>query len=86
MRQSSNTKGKSLSNNNIRHNAYSDSDDSSSHSDDSSAGNATNESDCRDKDEEKSTEDYSDDEDEGEEDYKVGGYHRVKVGEVYNQR
>lgn len=33
-----------------------------------------------------STEDYSDDEDEGEEGYKVGGYHRVKVGEVYNQR
>eukprot|EP00554_Chaetoceros_debilis_P007547 CAMPEP_0194076222 /NCGR_PEP_ID=MMETSP0149-20130528/3061_1 /TAXON_ID=122233 /ORGANISM="Chaetoceros debilis, Strain MM31A-1" /LENGTH=1124 /DNA_ID=CAMNT_0038756911 /DNA_START=304 /DNA_END=3678 /DNA_ORIENTATION=- len=33
-----------------------------------------------------SAEDYSDDEDEGEEGYKVGGYHRVKVGEVYNQR
>ena len=33
-----------------------------------------------------STEDYSDDEDEGEDGYKVGGYHRVKVGEVYNQR
>jgi len=33
-----------------------------------------------------SAEDYSDDEDEGEDGYKVGGYHRVKVGEVYNQR
>ena len=33
-----------------------------------------------------SVEDYSDDEDEGEEGYKVGGYHRVKIGEVYNQR
>lgn len=33
-----------------------------------------------------SNEDYSDDEDEGEDGYKVGGYHRVKVGEVYNQR
>lgn len=33
-----------------------------------------------------SAEDYSDDEDEGEDGYKVGGYHRVKIGEVYNQR
>ncbi len=33
-----------------------------------------------------SAEDYSDDEDEGEDGYRVGGYHRVKVGEVYNQR
>lgn len=33
-----------------------------------------------------SAEDYSDDEDEGEEGYKAGGYHPVKVGEVYNQR
>jgi serine/threonine protein kinase len=30
--------------------------------------------------------DYSDDEDEGEGGYKPGGYHAVKVGEVYNQR
>ena len=28
----------------------------------------------------------SDDEDEGEEGYKLGGYHPVKNGEVYNQR
>lgn len=33
-----------------------------------------------------STEDYSDDDDEGEDGYKPGGYHRVTVGEVYNQR
>jgi hypothetical protein len=33
-----------------------------------------------------SAEDYTDDEDEGEDGYKPGGYHRVKVGEVYNQR
>ena len=33
-----------------------------------------------------SAEDYSDDEDEGEDGYKAGGYHPVKVGEVYNQR
>eukprot|EP00557_Chaetoceros_sp_GSL56_P002123 CAMPEP_0176500102 /NCGR_PEP_ID=MMETSP0200_2-20121128/13332_1 /TAXON_ID=947934 /ORGANISM="Chaetoceros sp., Strain GSL56" /LENGTH=1039 /DNA_ID=CAMNT_0017898667 /DNA_START=419 /DNA_END=3538 /DNA_ORIENTATION=- len=33
-----------------------------------------------------SAEDYSDDEDEGEDGYKPGGYHRVKIGEVYNQR
>jgi hypothetical protein len=33
-----------------------------------------------------SAEDYSDDEDEGEEGYKLGGYHPVKNGEVYNQR
>eukprot|EP00569_Conticribra_weissflogii_P007842 CAMPEP_0171342918 /NCGR_PEP_ID=MMETSP0878-20121228/15707_1 /TAXON_ID=67004 /ORGANISM="Thalassiosira weissflogii, Strain CCMP1336" /LENGTH=1114 /DNA_ID=CAMNT_0011845721 /DNA_START=777 /DNA_END=4121 /DNA_ORIENTATION=- len=33
-----------------------------------------------------SAEDYTDDEDEGEDGYKPGGYHPVKVGEVYNQR
>lgn len=33
-----------------------------------------------------SAEDYTDDEDEGEDGYKAGGYHPVKVGEVYNQR
>lgn len=33
-----------------------------------------------------SAEDYTDDEDEGQDGYKPGGYHPVKVGEVYNQR
>mmetsp|Transcript_3910 Transcript_3910/g.9475 ORF Transcript_3910/g.9475 Transcript_3910/m.9475 type:complete len:1074 (+) Transcript_3910:420-3641(+) len=33
-----------------------------------------------------SGEDYTDDEDEGEDGYKPGGYHPVKIGEVYNQR
>lgn len=33
-----------------------------------------------------SAEDYTDDDDEGEDGYKPGGYHPVKVGEVYNQR
>jgi hypothetical protein len=33
-----------------------------------------------------SAEDYSDDEDEGLDSYKPGGYHPVEVGEVYNQR
>jgi len=33
-----------------------------------------------------SGEDYTDDEDEGEDGYKPGGYHPVKVGEIYNQR
>jgi hypothetical protein len=33
-----------------------------------------------------SGEDYTDDEDEGEDGYKPGGYHPVKTGEVYNQR
>ena len=33
-----------------------------------------------------SAEDYTDDEDEGEEGYRPGGYHPVKVGEAYNQR
>ena len=33
-----------------------------------------------------SAEDYSDDDDEGSQGYKVGGYHSVKIGEVYNQR
>ena len=32
-----------------------------------------------------SGEDYTDDEDEGESGYKVGGYHRVKVGDIFNQ-
>ena len=33
-----------------------------------------------------SNEDYSNDEDEGEDGYKPGGYHPVKIAEVYNQR
>jgi len=33
-----------------------------------------------------SAEDYTDDEDEGEDGYKPGGYHVVKIGEVFNQR
>jgi hypothetical protein len=33
-----------------------------------------------------SAEDYTDDEDEGEDGYKPGGYHSVKIGEVFNQR
>lgn len=33
-----------------------------------------------------SGEDYSDDEDEGEDGYKAGGYHPVKIAEVYHQR
>jgi len=33
-----------------------------------------------------SAEDYSDDDDEGEDGYKPGGYHPVRIGEVYNQR
>lgn len=33
-----------------------------------------------------SAEDYTDDEDEGEDGYKPGGYHPVKPGEIYNQR
>ena len=36
--------------------------------------------------EEDSDEDYSDDDDEGSEGYKIGGYHPVKVGEVYHRR
>ena len=65
--------------------------DSESDEDDSSAGSATTGSEGERKDDDKdkgneSTEDYSDDEDEGEDGYKAGGYHRVKVGEVYNQR
>ena len=35
---------------------------------------------------EDSDEDYSDDDDEGSEGYKIGGYHPVKVGEVYHRR
>jgi serine/threonine protein kinase len=36
--------------------------------------------------EDSSDEDYSDDEDEGADGYKIGGYHPVKLGEVYNNK
>ena len=36
--------------------------------------------------EESSDEDYSDDDDEGADGYKIGGYHPVKLGEVYNSK
>ena len=50
-------------------------------------GETYDEDDGEDEDEdEDSDEDYSDDDDEGSEGYKVGGYHPVKVGEVYHRR
>lgn len=60
-------------------NEYNTGDDESdeSESDDDSAQKSGNSD---------SAEDYSDDEDEGEDGYKAGGYHPVKVSEVYNQR
>ena len=33
-----------------------------------------------------SEEDYSDVDDEGEEGYRVGGYHRTQVGDIFNER
>ena len=33
-----------------------------------------------------SEEDYSDVDDEGEEGYRVGGYHRIQVGDIFNER
>jgi len=33
-----------------------------------------------------SSEDYSDDENEGQDGYKEGGYHPIKVGDIFNQR
>jgi hypothetical protein len=58
--------------------------------------NITSEEDAEDDDDERdaeddksnsdSAEDYTDDEDEGEDGYKPGGYHSVKIGEVFNQR
>lgn len=54
--------------------------------DDSSASRDKKEDDDEEKSNSDSAEDYSDDEDEGEDGYKPGGYHLVKVGEVYNQR
>jgi len=60
-------------------NEYNTGDDSNgSESDDEATKKSVNGSD--------SAEDYTDDEDEGEDGYKAGGYHLVKVGEVYNQR
>ena len=44
------------------------------------------EDDDDDDEDEDSDEDYSDDDDEGSEGYKIGGYHPVKVGEVYHRR
>ncbi|GBG28315.1 Protein kinase, putative [Hondaea fermentalgiana] len=38
-----------------------------------------------DDDDDGSKEDYSDDDDEGSEGYKVGGYHRVQIGDVFNK-
>ena len=55
-------------------------DDSLSHDDDDDDDDDDHKSDHS------SGEDYSDDEDEGEEGYRPGGYHRVSIGEVYNQR
>ena len=55
-----------------------------------SAGAGTESDDADDDDDDKSgsesAEDYTDDEDEGSDGYKPGGYHPVSVGEVYNQR
>jgi len=61
------------------------SDDDDDHDDDDSnvRGSA---SDGGDDDGSGSNEDYSNDEDEGEDGYKAGGYHPVKIAEVYNQR
>eukprot|EP00934_Nitzschia_sp_Nitz4_P006577 Nitzschia sp. Nitz4//scaffold11_size288233//114917//118175//NITZ4_000767-RA/size288233-augustus-gene-0.132-mRNA-1//-1//CDS//3329534053//6567//frame0 len=56
----------------------SDEDDDDRHNDDDKSGKGGHGSD--------SGEDYTDDEDEGADGYRAGGYHPVKVGEVYNQR
>lgn len=47
---------------------------------------AASRDDTKEDDTDNSSEDYTDDEDEGEDGYKPGGYHPVKLGEVYNQR
>jgi len=60
----------------------SDDDDESEDEDDSDK----DDDDDDDKDGSDSGSDYTDDEHEGEAGYKAGGYHPVKVGEVYNQR
>jgi len=56
------------------HSQHTDDDDEDSHGDNDEKNGSD------------SGEDYTDDEDEGEDGYKTGGYHRVKIGEVYNQR
>ena len=61
-----------------------DSDDDSPHTEDDSL--SQEDEDDEKKSDHSSGEDYSDDEDEGEEGYRPGGYHRVSIGQVYNQR
>jgi len=63
-----------------------DTEKSSSSSSSYSGKRSSSSEDQADKKGSESGEDYSDDEDEGEEGYKVGGYHRVQIGDVYNQR
>lgn len=58
--------------------------DASSSGDDGTTSEDFDEND--DKSHSDSAEDYTDDEDEGEDGYKPGGYHHVKIGEVFNQR
>ena len=69
---------------------YSSSSSSESDSDSDSDSDSSSSSDDDDSREGKkaddSADDYSDDEDEGQDGYKPGGYHRVKIGEVYKQR
>ena len=56
-------------------------------SDGESSSNARDQTASSNKDDDSgSAEDYSDDEDEGEDGYKPGGYHRVSLSETYNQR
>lgn len=63
-----------------------DDDDDSLHTEDDSLSHEDDDDDDDKKSDQSSGEDYSDDEDEGEEGYRPGGYHRVSIGEVYNQR
>jgi hypothetical protein len=68
--------------------AASDDDDEDDNDDDDSTESEDDEdkSKSNEKNGSDSGEDYTDDEDEGEDGYKPGGYHPVKIGEVYNQR
>ena len=71
---------------NVQHDEEDDAEEISSSAEDGTTSDEVDDLEDEDKSNSDSAEDYTDDEDEGEDGYKPGGYHVVKVGEVFNQR